>query len=138
MLIECPNCKMMISEKMVLCPNCQFQMSQEKVLNNLDKEALVILYEKGNLEFIKKLGEIHNFKTIQEVKQYINQSPYLKKEYDLVVAGNKKVEEVSNIPKCPTCGSTDLKRAGIFDYIYTTTYGTNTISFICKNCGYKW
>ena len=65
MLIECPNCKMMISEKMVLCPNCQFQMSQEKVLNNLDKEALVILYEKGNLEFIKKLGEIHNFKTIQ-------------------------------------------------------------------------
>lgn len=41
-------------------------------------------------------------------------------------------------PKCPTCGSTDLKPAGILDYIYTTSYGTNTISFICKNCGYKW
>lgn len=41
------------------------------------------------------------------------------------------------IPKCPTCGSTDLERVGMFER-WLTDYGCKPDTFVCKNCGYKW
>ena len=51
--------------------------------------------------------------------------------------------QTSNIPKCPTCGSPNLKK------ISTTSKAVNTIAFgllgtkrhktfHCNNCGYEW
>lgn len=60
-------------------------------------------------------------------------------EYDAVMKWAKEKKE--NIPRCPTCGSTDLKK-GSFGGTATNYWGAgfdNTKKmFKCKNCGYKW
>lgn len=48
-----------------------------------------------------------------------------------------------NIPKCPTCGSTNIskisgiKRA-VLGYAFGLFSKTARSQFECKNCGYKW
>ena len=49
----------------------------------------------------------------------------------------------SNIPKCPTCGSTDLKKISTTSKVAgAAMFGlfskTARSQFECKNCGYKW
>ena len=49
----------------------------------------------------------------------------------------------SNIPKCPTCGSTDIKKiSGARRWIGTGLFGLASSdlgkSMQCGNCGYKW
>ena len=52
-------------------------------------------------------------------------------------------EQSKNIPKCPTCGSTNVnkissvkKATGFFAVgIFSSNFGK---TMECKNCGYKW
>ena len=56
---------------------------------------------------------------------------------------NAKARELLNKPKCPTCGSTNVKKislgakvAGVSLFgVYSHTYRRQ---FECKNCGYEW
>lgn len=48
-----------------------------------------------------------------------------------------------NIPKCPTCQSTDIKKIGAFDRATSVAFlglASSKIGkqFQCNNCGYKW
>lgn len=48
-----------------------------------------------------------------------------------------------NIPKCPTCGSTDIKKISvakraIHGYAFGLFSKTARSQFECGNCGYKW
>ena len=49
----------------------------------------------------------------------------------------------SNVPKCPTCGSTNIKRiSGTKRWVGTGIFGLASSSALksyeCKNCSYKW
>ena len=51
--------------------------------------------------------------------------------------------KLQTMPKCPTCGSTDLKKiSGTAKAAGALTFGlfskTARSQFQCKNCGYKW
>lgn len=55
----------------------------------------------------------------------------------------KKIENEKNVPKCPTCGSTNVnkisatkKAAGFVAVgVFSSNFGK---TMECKNCGYKW
>lgn len=59
---------------------------------------------------------------------------------DYMVRSTAREAEEAKVckPKCPTCGSTDIKPAGVLDFLFAMSHGTNTHSFVCKNCGYEW
>lgn len=59
-------------------------------------------------------------------------------------AAKKQAEaEKQNIPKCPTCKSTNIKKiSGTKRFVSTGIFGLGSSnvgkSFECCNCGYKW
>lgn len=51
--------------------------------------------------------------------------------------------EQQNIPKCPTCGSTNIKKIsdlnrGVHALAFGFVSKTARSQFCCENCGYKW
>lgn len=50
----------------------------------------------------------------------------------------KGEQSQSNIPRCPTCGSIDLKRIRFIETYLDISCGTNVPTFRCGNCGYRW
>lgn len=55
---------------------------------------------------------------------------------------NDKVKQ-ANVPKCPTCNSTDIKKISVMSKaVGATMFGlfskTARSQFRCKNCGYEW
>ena len=50
----------------------------------------------------------------------------------------------SNVPKCPTCGSTNIEKiSGANKVTSAVVFGVFSLghiskTFKCKNCGYKW
>lgn len=60
-------------------------------------------------------------------------------EADMARAAAREAEGAKVcIPKCPTCGSTDLKRIGFIETYLDISAGTNVPTFRCGNCGYRW
>ena len=54
-----------------------------------------------------------------------------------------KKKEEKNVPKCPTCGSTNIKKLSTASKVMgAATFGlfskTAKSQFKCSNCGYKW
>ena len=105
----------------------------------VDNELIDLLWDG---EYDKAIAYIINLTGCEEeIAREIAYEIYPPEDYeaDMVRAAAREAEEAKVCkPKCPTCGSTDLKPAGILDYIFTTSHGTNTHSFVCKNCGYEW
>lgn len=57
--------------------------------------------------------------------------------------GASILEEKSRVPKCPTCGSTNIKKiSGTKRWLSTRLFGLASSnigkSMCCQNCGYKW
>jgi len=57
--------------------------------------------------------------------------------------GRAILEERTNIPKCPTCGSTNLKKiSGTSKAVSVALFGLlstkRSKTFRCNNCGYEW
>ena len=52
-------------------------------------------------------------------------------------------ERAANAPRCPTCGSTDLKKIDALDRAISVSFlglasGKIGKSFKCNHCGYMW
>lgn len=146
MLITCPECKKQISDKSEVCIHCGYPLKEMNNCNNNICNINGIEYDFSDILLDITNNQQRPTVCVRKISDMCNIPIYEAKEIYLYIKNNNalpqnikcEIEKQSNIPKCPTCGSTDLKPAGILDYIYTTSYGTNTISFICKNCGYKW
>lgn len=147
MLIQCPECGKQISDKASSCPNCGYPMINEKKSNickindveyDLSQEislvqnqqkvlAIKVLREKTNIDLrnAKNIVDLIEFSKLP--KEY-NCSQ--EKEYSKQIAAMKP-QPVRNVPKCPTCGSTNIKRLFF-------SGGWNPKQFRCNNCGYEW
>ena len=80
----------------------------------------------------KQLKKIYIQNELEKEKEKIT-----KKE---VIYPSSQPEE--NIPKCPTCGSTNIKRiSGTKRWLTTGLFGLASSdigkTMVCKNCGYK-
>ncbi len=57
--------------------------------------------------------------------------------------GSPQAGDSENIPRCPTCGSTDIQKIGAVDGVVSTQFwGVSSKkiakTYKCNNCGYMW
>lgn len=53
----------------------------------------------------------------------------------------EREERLQHRPKCPTCGSFDIRETDALEAAYNPrTHHSKTVgkSFVCRNCGYAW
>ncbi len=151
-LIKCPECgREKVSDTAEMCPDCGFGI--RKYFENL-KKMEIQEKERIQQEEIDK-REMAKIPLPQKPKKplffadsdqnYINAlkmynlaqsdpAAYRRKilEAKRIVA-NAEAERWANIPKCPTCGSTSVKKLSAF---YST--GFTPKYFECRCCGYMW
>lgn len=87
-----------------------------------------------------KLKEDSNYCDVCKYEFKINES---RRPHRLEYGKNQVEQKNINVPKCPTCGSTNLRRISTSDKIIgAALFGLlskNAKSqFKCNNCGYKW
>lgn len=91
-----------------------------------------ITYEVSLFDSMIKLKQDNPIEFQLKMAQFKNQ-----------VQQQKSVTSSSNKPKCPTCGSTNIKKiSGTKRWLSTGLFGLASSnigkSMYCQNCGYKW
>ena len=97
---------------------------------------------KDNPEFDNKAYQFRVEKQIEETRRA---DAIAKKKWDEQTAKGREIlaERAANAPRCPTCGSTDLKKIDALDRAISVSFlglasGKIGKSFKCNHCGYMW
>lgn len=139
-----------------ICPKCgQFTRSLhglKKICQYCNTQMLETTYEyplSASVEEIDKL-----IKKIFE--EYVKDNPLYDPQEEKISIEKEKQDSAEharqcaikrtaqkNIPKCPTCGSTNVEKIGTLERgISVTAWGLFSSkvgkTMKCKNCGYKW
>ncbi len=115
-LLKCPECGHEISEYAEACPNCGCPMSKiQELLANGTQPPQEQPSESGY--------------------------SYVDVTSDTINAQNSSSQV--NIPKCPTCGSTNIKKistsAKVLNAALFGVYGNKRRKqYHCNDCGYEW
>lgn len=103
-------------------------------------DVVPVLNEDLQEEFVEKVVKMSpNFDSYwYEHKDEITQN--MKQQYEKVKSFQK---EQLNVPKCPTCQSTNIKKIGTGERVASVAMmgifsKKINKSFKCKNCGYTW
>ena len=118
-MITCPNCGEHISDTSRKCKYCGF-----------DGIASYLLKADREKDFARRQQEI------EDRMEY---------DFDAVHSPSRSYTnpEPVCVPKCPTCGSTNVQKiSGAKRWLTTGLFGLASgdlgKSMRCKNCGYKW
>lgn len=138
--------------KMVICTDCADR-------DNALKNKTTIYYSKFPQEYyeelsLQKYGEKGRWKDIFVEIELSQEPSFSVQKYQTSLAKEReRVERASqkqkvpvnkpNIPKCPTCSSTDIKKISTSSKVFGAAmfglFSKNAQSqFVCNNCGYKW
>lgn len=150
-LIKCPECGKEISDKAKACIHCGFplELTTEKTLEPVTKQKTVASYMCNNcLEmyvFEHKEGNKTQHCPICGEKMELWAIEKINDKTGLV---DKRITPKSNvevnIPKCPTCQSTNIskisKRSKAGDALAFGLFALGKISkqWHCNNCGSEW
>lgn len=160
----CPQCgfqfddekKMKEISKIYICPTCGNGLSK----TNAEKDCYICKY--CNNQLIKINMDMHKYMELCEYDKFNKKenTKTLTKKYggdqfseeayeDRIRtvkrenSAHQSTQQSSNVPHCPTCGSTNIKKisatskvvgAGLFGLFSKTARS----QFECKDCGYKW
>lgn len=152
-LIICPECGKQISDKTTTCIHCGCPIKKDEN-PHISKKFVYMCMSNSCLS--------NPFKEFNEYKEEVQICPDCGKQleyYETEIIDNntnlviKRSTEESqedtnsmqllNIPKCPTCSSTDVKKIGSISKVAgAVTFGifskTAKSQFKCNSCGYKW
>lgn len=127
---------------------CRFCNSKVIGTDKTGKEAMSIFYQDPQ-KYLDNFAKKYIKETFSE-EAYERRLLIIKAEnehkdsnYYIDNSTTQSVTQPSNVPKCPTCGSTNIKKisatskvvgAGLFGLFSKTARS----QFECKSCGYKW
>ena len=165
-LIICPECGKEISDQSKQCIHCGYPISEiitphrtdERIcivngkeiylhflLDNIEKkekfDRLVRTIDCKGTTAIKIIKEVEETKKIPETLNFETRTQSLKRQEQEKL--QRQQQEQANLPKCPTCGSTNIRKIG------SVERGTSIVAFgifskkinktfKCGNCGYTW
>lgn len=140
-------------ETVKYCPVCGFVACFGQWDNCIECDADLINTGKSLDMYYSEL----NTQTPEVVQEYIRKNfIYGRPEFDIQKENQRlknvqdleryveQTREQNNVPKCPTCGSTNIEKisgvnkvasAGLFGLF---SLGHISKTFRCKNCDYKW
>ncbi|MEY8339465.1 zinc-ribbon domain-containing protein [Lachnospiraceae bacterium 62-35] len=141
-LIKCPECGREVSDKADKCIHCGYPLKVKSIINNQEYDLsyeLELVLDGKNIEAIKSVREkiglgLADGKSIIDYMSQHNKCP-------IVMNFNKQQE--NNLPKCPTCGSTDIEKISLTKKAFGgAMFGIFSSdirnSMHCRNCGAKW
>ena len=153
-IMYCPVCGYVDGEHTkTVCPFCGHELSNS---NHLLKEMrgkfrweiepiaedIFQNLVKDNPEFDNKAYQFRVEKQREETRRA---DAIAKKKWDEQMAKGREIlaERAANAPRCPTCGSTDLKKIDALDRAISVSFlglasGKIGKSFKCNHCGYIW
>lgn len=104
-------------EKEMFCPECGRMLVNDNTFN----------YEKNE----------NNLKNYIE-EELLQEKQRIKQEQEKI-----RQQDKQNLPKCPTCSSTNIEKISSFDkaagaVMFGLFSKTARSQFKCRNCGYKW
>lgn len=121
---ECPKCEwIVLDDKIEFCPRCIYKAKMEPIAEDDD---LIELYE---WQYEEQDEEVLD-------NSYV--PPKKAQTYSTIQTYSNP-----NIPKCPTCQSTNIQKIGGLERgVSVAAWGLFSKkinkSFKCKNCGYTW
>lgn len=156
MLVKCTECGKEISDKAISCPNCGCPISQMNFENYCAING--IMYDFNDIvELIPKIGDkptdVDPIYIVGSISRKTNLAwNYSKQLADIIINTNKipktfngELKEIilSNTPKCPTCGSTNIQKIGTGERVASVTMlglfsKKINKSYKCLNCKHTW
>lgn len=131
---KCPKCHKVFSNDIKFCPICGYEDSKPASSNT----------ENSNKEFknCPKCGKQYPYLIDHCTECGYSTQAYKNRMIKLQEDVEKQIKQ-RNVPKCPTCGSTNIRKisttrkvAGAIGFGLLSK--TAKSQFECKNCGYKW
>ena len=165
-LIICPECGKEISDQSKQCIHCGYPISEIITPHRTDERICIVNGKEIYLHFlldnietkekfdrlvrtidckgttaIKIIKEVEETKKIPETLNFETRTQSLKRQEQEKL--QRQQQEQANLPKCPTCGSTNIRKIGGVER------GTSIVAFgifskkinktfKCGNCGYTW
>lgn len=152
-LIKCNECGGTVSTKAAVCPHCGCPVSEEEstmcVIEGVpyDLREVLEIAKEGNtvgarIRGCQKIYEITGSIVGCELWREIVQAQKIPSTY-LTYSEEKELEKQNNIPKCPTCGSTNIVKYGVgartvSGFVFGRLSVEGRAQWQCKNCGYMW
>ena len=152
-LIKCPECNKEISDKSEKCIHCGFPLKQnintKCNINGVEYDLSFILttFEQNPNDKMKIISAFMKMTNcgLADAKNIIEKIIETKTIPTVLILKQQKstkIEEKS-IPKCPTCGSTNIQKiSGTKRWLSTGLFGLASSdigkNMYCKNCGHKW
>lgn len=122
-------------DEVIICPHCQHELISID-FPTFDLKTLTCISD--SKEFIDAMINLYNK---DKIEYQLKMAQFKVQEAQILQA--RREEEERNVPKCPTCGSKNIKSisassrwlsVGLFGF------GSSKVgkTMECKNCGYKW
>lgn len=125
--------------KTIICMGCGQIITPQKSKYESD------YYAKKSMEKYQKFYYGENILFDEEIKTnpLFDEEKYILRTNKHKEVLNNISSEKTNMPKCPTCGSTDINKISAVSKVAgAATFGlfskTARSQFKCNNCGYKW
>ena len=144
----CPKCRGLYFDQDEQCANCKIELIDKDVFNTALGEYYKMNHSQRVANRFDSRYEIvckYQFPEIYEFNQQESDRYYaeLQRNARQRQLEQQRIEKQQNIPKCPTCGSTNIEKisdvkkvagfltVGVFSKNFGKTYH-------CKNCDYRW
>lgn len=129
----CPYCGMTQFKTNTVCIQCH---------NNTEMKSSKMDSKYYQQKSMNKYGDLTHWREFLLPELKDNQL-FNEELFSHQIISSEPINTAPNLPKCPTCGSTNIKkisdlRRGVHGLAWGILSKTARSQFECKNCGYKW
>ena len=144
----CPKCRGLYFDQDQQCDNCKIELLDKDDFNATLGEYYQMNHSQRVANRYNPQYEIvckYQFPEIYEYNEQKSQQEYevLQRRAQQKRIEKERIEKQQNIPKCPTCGSTNIEKISTakkaIGFVAVGVFSSNFGKTMhCKQCGYKW